>query len=129
MLHPHSRGSVHIQSTHSLKPQCIDPNLFRESIDLDFLVQGIKLARRLASEHPFSAYIVQELYPGLNVQTDMQLKEYARRFGGMSFNPVGTAAMAPREYMGVVSPDLLVYGTINLRVVWRSYLISEGVFV
>lgn len=43
--------------------------------------------------------------------------------GGVDrFHPIGTASMMPRNKQGVVDPDLLVYGTTNVRVADLSIL-------
>lgn len=39
-----------------------------------------------------------------------------------NYHPVGTASMLPRENGGVVSPELKVYGTKNVRIVDASVL-------
>ncbi|KAI0942663.1 hypothetical protein AcW1_003229 [Taiwanofungus camphoratus] len=54
------------------------------------------------------------------MQTDDDLLEYIRSGSAGGDHPIGTAAMAPLEYGGVVDSTLKVYGTSNLRVVDAS---------
>ncbi|KAJ7928347.1 hypothetical protein B0H13DRAFT_2265177 [Mycena leptocephala] len=42
---------------------------------------------------------------------------YIKNHGGTEYHAVGSAAMLPQEKGGVVSPELKVYGTSNIRVV------------
>ena len=49
--------------------------------------------------------------------TDEALIEYIKNNCNTVYHPLGSAAMLPEEDGGVVSPELRVYGTANLRVV------------
>lgn len=43
---------------------------------------------------------------------------------GSVYHPVGTCAMLPQKWGGVVSPELIVYGTSNVRVIGALFYIS-----
>jgi choline dehydrogenase-like flavoprotein len=117
LLHPFSTGTVHIKSADPLDTPSIDPNFLANEVDLDILVEGYKLARRITASEALRNDIVAELSPGPDVQTDAQLREYIKKTMGTTFHPLGTSAMLPREDGGVVDGNLKVYGTENLRIV------------
>jgi choline dehydrogenase len=49
------------------------------------------------------------------VQTDVEMLEYARNYGGTIFHPIGTAKMG-HDPMAVVDDQLRVHGISGLRV-------------
>jgi choline dehydrogenase len=67
------------------------------------------------------AYTESEYVPGAGVQTDAQLLEYARNFGGTVFHPTSTCKMGI-DAMAVVDPELKVRGVEGLRVVDASVM-------
>ena len=54
--------------------------------------------------------------PGQSIQTDEELKDYIRNFGGTIFHPVGTCKMGNGDD-AVVDNRLRVHGLKGLRVV------------
>lgn len=120
VMHPMSRGSVHINASSpsiSTKP-IINPNYLSNEYDLQALIAGAKFSRKIASTEPLKSIIEgSEVEPGLNVQTEAQWREFAKSTMGSFYHPVGTCAMLPQKDGGVVDADLKVYGTDNLRVV------------
>ena len=57
----------------------INKGYLTHEIDLLVLVEGIKLSRKLVKMAAFQKYIGPEIYPGENVQSDDDLKEYIRQ--------------------------------------------------
>lgn len=117
LAHPFSRGNVHISSADPFAPPSIDPRVLDNGIDLDILVEAIRFARKVVATEPLREMITGEVGPGVDKQTDDDIKEYVRDNVQTVFHPVGTASLLPREDDGVVDNDLRVYGTANLRVV------------
>ncbi len=60
-------------------------------------------------------------FPGPQVQTDDELLDYARQYGGTVFHPTSTCKMGT-DPMAVVDPELRVHGIGNLRVVDASIM-------
>jgi hypothetical protein len=118
--HPFSRGSVHIGSSDPLSAPVIDLALGKNPVDVEILVGGIKFARKLCETEALRSVIVEEISPGIEVQSDEALKEYIKNVVNVTHHPLGSAAMTPREEGGVVDSGLKVYGTKNIRVV-RTY--------
>ncbi|KII84207.1 hypothetical protein PLICRDRAFT_179872 [Plicaturopsis crispa FD-325 SS-3] len=126
LLHPLSRGSVHIRSADALFPPAIDPAYLHDARDLDALVGGVQLAHRLACD-PVCVTVNGAAYnpPASVLADDEQLQAWVRARVQPVHHPVGTAAMLPRADGGVVDSALRVYGTANVRVVDASVLPLE----
>ncbi|KAF4583987.1 hypothetical protein EYR40_002485 [Pleurotus pulmonarius] len=121
LLHPLTRGTVHIGSKDPKQPPVIDPRWLENDIDADLIAEGIAMARKMIATDPLRGFIAKEIAPGPEVQGE-GVKDFVRATIGSTFHPLGTAAMLPEEDNGVVGPDLKVYGTENLRIVDASIL-------
>ncbi|KAF9070237.1 glucose-methanol-choline oxidoreductase, partial [Rhodocollybia butyracea] len=119
---PFSTGTIHITSTDATVQPAIDPGYFTDDFDLDVLVSTVKFIRKVARTGGFQEMLGSEVDPGTDIQSDSDILEYIKNFGNSEFHTVGSAAMLPREKGGVVSPELKVYGTDNIRVVDLSIL-------
>jgi len=106
LLHPFSRGDVHLSSSDPLAAPTINPNTFDNEVDLDLLVGGIKLARKIVAAGPLCPVVVNEVAPGTAVRTAEELKSFVRNDATTLFHPVGTASMLPAEDGGVVDAHL-----------------------
>ena len=98
-----------------MAPPAIHPNYLAEETDRRVLVDGLKLARKIANQGPMRAFIASEYLPGEQVQSDAEMLEYARNYGGTIFHPIGTAKMG-HDPMAVVDDQLRVHGIAGLRV-------------
>ncbi|KAF7375393.1 GMC oxidoreductase [Mycena sanguinolenta] len=119
---PFSTGGIHIASTGPFVQPAIDPHYYEEEFDIQSLVSVLKFHRKFANTGGFKDLFAAEIDPGTAVQTDEEIMDYIKNYGGPEFHTVGSAAMLPREKGGVVSPQLKVYGTSNIRVVDLSIL-------
>ncbi|TEA18710.1 Dehydrogenase citC [Colletotrichum sidae] len=123
IMHPMSRGTIHINPDDAAGKPVINPNYLAHEHDLEAAVQAIKYCRKIATTEPMASIWESEYEPGLEaVRTDEQWREFALNTTLSIFHPVGTCSMLPREDGGVVDADLKVYGTSNLRVVDASVI-------
>lgn len=127
VMHPLSRGTVHLASSDPLAPPAIDPNYFANEADLDVVVHTIEVVLKLNATSPLSTQVVGIHSPTKEVIAKGKegLKEYVRANCWSVYHPVGTASMLPKEDGGVVDASLKVYGTSNLRVADLSILPME----
>ncbi|KAJ7085972.1 GMC oxidoreductase [Mycena crocata] len=119
---PFSTGSIHAVSTDSKVQPAIDPHYYEQDFDMTVMVHVLKFVRKLGNMGGFKDLFAAEADPGMSVQTDEEIVDYIKNYGGPEYHTVGSAAMLPREKGGVVSPELKVYGTRNIRVVDLSVL-------
>jgi len=87
-LQPHSRGRVTLRSSDPRVPPAIELGFLSDERDVEPLVAGIELARRLARTEPLARYAGEELRPG----TD-DVAGFVRKNVRGYFHPVGTCAL------------------------------------
>jgi choline dehydrogenase len=125
LLHPRSRGHVHVVSRSALDAPAIQPNYLSEQADVDSMVEACKVAHKLYA-HPALAQstkrcLTDEMVPNnpfsLEAQPDDYWAFYVRAQANTLYHPVGTAKIGAKEDpFAVVDPQLRVYGVKGLRV-------------
>lgn len=125
LLHPFSRGSVHIISSDPAVPPSIDPRILNNKADVSLLVEAVKYARKVVRTKGLDTCVQTEVVPGPEAQSDLEIEAFVRKTIQTVYHPVGTASMLPREAGGVVDAHLKVYGTTNVRVVGVLSVLSR----
>jgi choline dehydrogenase-like flavoprotein len=122
VLRPKSRGTVALHDPNPLNPPRIDPQFFSDASDLEVLLNGVKIARRIMEAPPFRALEPEELYSA-GVPDDDGLREEIRKRADSVYHPVGTCRMgAADDPQAVVDPSLRVRGLEGLYVVDASVM-------
>ena len=116
VLRPHSRGSVRLAGREAEQLPLIDLGLLTDARDVQLILRGLKIARRVLNAEPFAPYQGHESLPGATVTDDASLIEFIRNNCGTTFHPVGTCAMGSGPNH-VVNAKLAVHGMQALRVV------------
>ncbi len=119
--HPHSRGSVIIQSNDPFAQPKITANYLSSQHDRDVMVEAIKTLRKIHEQPAFKNLWDSEVVPGSNVQSDEDILNAIRHGGGTVFHPVGTCRMGNDE-RSVLDPQLRVRGVDGLRVIDASVM-------
>jgi choline dehydrogenase len=123
-LKPQSRGRVRIRSADPQAVPTVEHGFLSDpdGHDVSVLVDGVRLARRLARTTAVSGLCGGELAPGPDLE-DGELQAYARRWVGGYWHPVGTCKMGPEtDPEAVVDRDGCVYGFANLFVADASVM-------
>lgn len=121
--HPFSRGSVHSTSKDPHERPSVDPNYLSSPIDSSILARTLALTRRVAKTAPFSESVIETVVPTFDEHASAEVvHKYLGDTLATVHHPLGTASMLPRDLGGVVGPDLLVYGTENLRIVSSQHI-------
>jgi choline dehydrogenase-like flavoprotein len=121
VLRPKSRGSVMLSGAAADAPPIIDPRFFSDPADMDVLLRGLKLTRRMIETPAFAPHRGKEIAPGAEVQSDEGLRDFIRKACGTVYHPVGTCRMGS-DPEAVVDPQLRVRGIDGLRVVDASIM-------
>jgi choline dehydrogenase-like flavoprotein len=121
LLRPKSRGSVALSGADADAAPVIDPRLFSDPADMEALLRGMKLTRRIIAAPAFDIHRGEEIAPGEGVQTDEGLRDFIRKASGTVYHPVGTCRMGS-DGAAVVDPRLRVRGVGGLRVIDASIM-------
>jgi choline dehydrogenase-like flavoprotein len=114
-LYPKSVGAVTLAGPDPLALPTIDLGIGNDESDLGFLVEGLKLARRIFAHERFRRYAATERMPGSTVASDEALLDYVRDTLTTVHHPASSCRMGPAGD-NVVNHVLKVHGIEGLRV-------------
>ncbi len=121
LLRPESVGSLTLKSGDPRAHPAIRPNYLAAPNDVGALIAGMRFARRLVAAPPFDPYRGDEVWPGLDAQSDEALTDYMRAKAETLYHPVGTCKMGS-DTLAVVDDRLRVRGLDGLRVADASII-------
>ena len=121
-LRPESAGHLELVSPNAEVPPEIHPNYLATQTDCETLVEGIRIARRIAEHKPVADLVTSEFRPGPGVSDDFdEILTWARDTSVTIYHPTGTCKMGVDD-MAVVDPRLRVKGVDGLRVADASIM-------
>jgi choline dehydrogenase len=120
-LRPEGRGTVRLDSPDPLAPPSVLFDYLRTEYDMQAMLFGLRLCRKIAEQPALRPYIVHELMPGPSVTTDAELSDYVRQSGVSNQHPTSSCAMGHGPNT-VVDPRLRVHGIEGLRVADASIM-------
>ena len=120
-MRPESRGYVEARSADPHEQPAINPNYMAEDRDRRTVVAGIRMVRNWFNTPALKQYMAAETFPGLNVQSDDELLDYARELGSTVFHASCSCKMGP-DPLAVVNDQLRVHGIEALRVIDASVM-------
>ena len=116
-----SAGELKLLSADPFAPPSIDFACLEEDDDVQVLLEGLRLGRRIAAASPFDPYRGAEFLPGEHVTADEELLHYIREFATTIYHPTCSCRMG-RDPMAVVDERLRVHGIAGLRVADASIM-------
>ena len=121
MVNTQSIGELKLDSDDPLAPPRIDLACLEHADDVQVLLQGLKLGRKIAATASFDRYRGVEFLPGDHITGDEELIHYIREFATTIYHPVGSCKMG-NDDMSVVDERLRVHGIRGLRVADASIM-------
>ncbi|WLE00697.1 GMC family oxidoreductase N-terminal domain-containing protein (plasmid) [Agrobacterium leguminum] len=122
VLRPTSRGTVTLQNADPATPLAIKANNLTTGQDIDTLVRGVELCRKILRAPSLKSIIDRELAPGEPETLDRAtIENHCRQFAKTVFHPSGTCRMGTDE-TAVVDTQLRVRGVARLRVADASIM-------
>jgi choline dehydrogenase-like flavoprotein len=120
-MRPLSRGYVMAKSNRPGDAPAINPRYLSEESDRRAVIGGLRFARRLFDAPALKRYVRDESLPGRHIESDDELLDYARNYGGTCYHASCTCLMGSHA-MSVVSDELKVHGLEGLRVIDASVM-------
>jgi choline dehydrogenase len=122
MIRPQSRGRIRLSGPTLADELVIDPRILSAEADLRTLEAAVELCRELGRQPALrDEWATTEQYPGPDVRTSDELRDYVRRTAITYHHQVGTCKMGSDE-LGVVDERLRVHGVEGLRVADASIM-------
>jgi choline dehydrogenase len=118
---PLSRGRLTLASTDVRMPARLDPAYFEDPVDLETMVRGVELARKIGSAQPLSAWGNTELAPGKRSDSRTKIAHWIAKNAMTTYHFAGTCRMG-NDPQAVVDPYLRVRGIEGLRIADASVI-------
>ncbi|MGX7895774.1 GMC family oxidoreductase [Tsuneonella sp. HG222] len=123
LMRPTSRGSIELRGNDPSAPPLIRHRLLGETDDLEQLIDGLEIARKVMAQPAIAKDVTSEVRPGRELADREALGHYVRAATIPMYHPVGTARMgAVDDAMAVVGPDCRVRGINGLWVADASIM-------
>ncbi len=120
-MRPLSRGYVEAKSNRPGDMPAINPRYLSEESDRRAIIGGLRFARLLFDAPALKKFVREESLPGRQVESDDELLDYARRYGGTCYHASCTCLMG-QHAMAVVDDELRVHGLDGIRVIDASVM-------
>ena len=128
LLHPFSRGAIHLRSSNPYDKPVIDYSYFEDERDVQATAEGIKKLVNIVNTPYFksiNAFVHRvniSQCNDLKFQSDDYWKCFLRNVGITVYHPAGTCKMGKNPENAVVDNFLRVYGAKKLRVIDASIM-------
>jgi len=120
VLRPKSRGTVTIAGGDMREPPVIDPKYLDHPDDIEGMVAGYHLARKLLDAPAIRSRLGRDLFTE-GVESEAEVREVIHARAETIYHPVGTCRMGVDDE-AVVDAALRVRGLVGLRVVDASVM-------
>ncbi len=121
LICPESQGEITLASKDPRERPRIDPRYFTAERDLQTMIEGYRITRRLLDQPAFKPFRKGDHLPERELQTDDEIADYMRRRCETLYHPVGTCKMG-KDGQAVVDHRLRVHGLQGLRVIDASVM-------
>ncbi len=123
LMRPKSLGHVRARSADPKAPPAILFNYMADARDRADMRTGVRLTREILAQRAMAPFAGDEIFPGVDIQSDDALDGWARQAIETCYHPVGTCKMgSASDRQAVVDSDLKVHGLDGLRVVDASIM-------
>ncbi|HLF31100.1 MAG TPA: choline dehydrogenase [Xanthomonadales bacterium] len=122
-LRPESRGEITLRSADPAQAPVLQPRYLSTENDRRMMIECVRLTRNIFAQAAFKSIAGEEIFPGVEHQSDAQLLDFVRRKAETIYHPVGTCRMGTDE-LAVVDQQLAVRGLAGLFVVDASVMPS-----
>lgn len=125
LTQPRSRGTLRLASVDPKAAPVIDLNFLAHADDRARMLEGVRLARRLAEAPPLARLIASEMLPGSANQSDADLGAAIKKDVDTYHHPMGSVPMGPAgSPEAVVDARGRVHGLTGLAVIDCSIMPS-----
>ena len=111
-----------LASANPLDAPLIDPAFLQDPDDVEKLVEGYKLTKKLMDAPALAELFSKDMFTA-DVRSDDDIRQILRERSDTVYHPVGSCKMGLDD-MAVVDPELRVHGMQGLRIVDASVIPS-----